>query len=128
MPHHRAYMTRRAQLRRKTELHSPVELVRRRRLRALGKKGKANKRANATMAKEFKGHQFCEGRFNSFCTGYDQLTWAHNAKRRKRPNLTHAALLCRNCHDSIEHLPPAEMMHIVDSIVANRPSRAVITA
>lgn len=96
-------------------------IVRRRRaaLKA-GKKSYANKRANATLAKEFKGEPYCEARFPHDCTRDRFLTWAHNAKRRKNPDLLHAALLCQNAHNCIEYLPPEEMKMIVDGIIKQR--------
>lgn len=92
-------------------------LRRRRSLLQIGKKGRANKKANASLAKNYKGEQYCQAKFPHDCTGREFLTWAHNAKRRKNPDLLHAALICRNAHDAIEYLPPDEMMRIVDEIV-----------
>jgi hypothetical protein len=82
------------------------------------------------MATEFKGHQFCEARFPHECTGREQLTWAHNAKRRKlsTEDLTHAALICVNAHNIIEVLPPEEMRRIVDEIIADRPNKQMEAA
>lgn len=104
-----------------------IELVRRRRLRALGKKGKANQRANRILAREFKGPHYCEATFPHDCTGSEQLTWAHNMKRRKQPDLLHAALICRNAHDIIEIKPAEEMMRIVDGIILERSDRELMS-
>lgn len=92
-------------------------------LKRIGKKGKENQKANATLAKTFKGAQFCEARFPHDCTGSEQLTWAHNMKRRKQPDLLHAALICVNAHNIIEVLPPEDMKRIVDGIIDNRTNR-----
>lgn len=88
-----------------------------------GKKTRANQKANAQLAKDYIASglpQYCEGRFPHDCTRSQMLTWAHNAKRRKRPDLSHAALLCQNGHYAIEVLPPDEMRAIVDEIVEAR--------
>lgn len=79
-----------------------------------------NRRANAVLAKTFKGERYCEARFPHDCTKGDFLTWAHNAKRRKNPDLLHAALICQNAHHCIEYLPPEEMKAIVDGIIEQR--------
>nr|ALS89864.1 YccJ-like protein [uncultured bacterium] len=96
-------------------------------LEPLGKKGRENRKANAKLAKDFieSGQaQVCEANFPHECTRYDQLTWAHNAKRRKKPDLTHAALLCQNAHNRIEFLPADEMKQIVDEIIERRKEAA----
>lgn len=86
----------------------------------MGKKGYANKKANAILARDFKGEKYCEARFPHDCSGSEFLTWAHNMKRRKNPDLLHAALLCRNAHECIEYLPPEDMKRIVDEIIERR--------
>lgn len=101
----------------KRKLVDYPSLRRRRTALKAGKKSRANKRANATLAKNYKGEQYCQATFPHDCTGSHQLTWAHNAKRRKNPDLLHAALICRNAHEAIEYLPPEEMKAIVDEIV-----------
>ena len=88
-----------------------------------GKKTRANQRANRILARDFHGSRHCEATFPHDCTGSEQLTWAHNMKRRKQPDPTHAALICRNAHDLIEILPPDEMRAIVDEIVASRQTQ-----
>lgn len=85
-----------------------------------GKKGKANKKANALLAKTYTGEKYCEARFPHECSGSSFLTWAHNAKRRKNPDLLHAALICQNAHNAIEFLPPEQMKRIVDGIIEGR--------
>jgi hypothetical protein len=96
--------------------------LRRTPLRRVGKKGKLNQKANRILAKEFKGPQYCEATFPHDCTGSEQLTWAHNAKRRKlsTEDLTHAALICINAHNVIEVKSPEEMKAIVDEIIQIR--------
>lgn len=86
----------------------------------VGRKTKANRKANAQLVKEYIGERYCEARFPHECTGQHFLTWAHNAKRRKNPNLLHAALICCNAHNVIEFLPPEQMKQIVDGIIERR--------
>lgn len=94
------------------------------RLNRRGKKGKVNQKANATMAKEFKGDQFCEGRLPG-CWGWNWLSWAHHSKRRKLSvgELTIAALLCVPCHNVIEAMKPEEMKSTILRIIDNRANR-----
>jgi hypothetical protein len=114
-------VNRRAQIKR-TEFKKAEYRTRLRRvaLRKIGKKGKENVRANRILAKNFTGHQYCEAKFPHDCTGREQLTWAHNMKRRKKPDLLRAALICVNAHNAVEFLPPEEMKRIVDEIVSSR--------
>lgn len=110
-PEHKGFKPRTASLKRGTKRLGP------------GKKTKANRSANVILAKRFIESglpQYCEARFEHECTGSHQLTWAHNKKRRKLPDLLHAALICQNAHNAIEFLPPEEMKAIVDEIVARR--------
>lgn len=92
----------------------------------IGKQGKLNKKANATLAKTFIESglpQYCEARFEHECSGASMLTWAHNAKRRKQPDLLHAALLCQTAHQIIEVKSPEVMMQIVDGIISARATQ-----
>lgn len=98
----------------------------RRQMSRIGAKGRANKKANATLAKTFIESglpQYCEARFEHECSGASMLTWAHNAKRRKQPDLLHAALLCQTAHQIIEVKPPEEMKRIVDGIILARATQ-----
>jgi hypothetical protein len=108
---------------RKTRMKAGKGFAVRKGINKVGKQGRANKRANATLAKRYIESglpQRCEARFLHACTGEAQLTWAHNAKRRKKPDLLHAALICQNAHNAIEYLPPEQMGAIVDQIIAAR--------
>jgi hypothetical protein len=93
----------------------------RRALNPVGKKGKLNKKANATMAKNFKGVQYCEARLKG-CWGDVALSWAHHSKRRRLTpeELTVAALVCIPCHDQLEVLPAEEMKTRILELIAKR--------
>lgn len=57
------------------------------------------------------------------CTRDNFLTWAHGCKRRKLIGDeldTLVILACQNCHNAIEFLPPAEMLAIVEGVIARR--------
>jgi hypothetical protein len=88
-----------------------------------GKKMRLNQKANRMLARDFKGPQYCEAAFPHDCTGSHFLTWAHNMKRRKGPDLLHAALICVNAHNIIEVKSPEEMKMIVDGIISSRAER-----
>lgn len=113
----------RQSLRRKEKERVNSHLVRRRRaeLNRIGKKGKANKKANATLAKEFKGSHYCEARLQG-CWGNVALSWSHHSKRRKlsTEELSEAALMCIPCHEQWEHLPPDELKANVKGLTAKR--------
>lgn len=94
--------------------------MKRSQLNRLGKKGKANRKANALLAKTYTGEKYCEARFPHECSGSSFLTWAHNCKRRKNPDLLHAALICQTAHQIIEVRPADEMRQIVDEIIERR--------
>lgn len=93
----------------------------RRRLNALGKQGKVNRRANRILAATFKGSQFCEARLPG-CWGNAALSWSHHSKRRKlsAEELTEAALMCVPCHEQWEHLSPEELKANVKGLIAKR--------
>lgn len=111
----------RSQLRR-TEWKRPTHIVRRSRaaLKA-GKQTYANKRANATLAKEFKGEHTCEAKLEG-CLGQCWLSWAHPAKRRNLTpeELTTAALCCVPCHEKLERLSHEDMRVAVMEIIERR--------
>lgn len=85
-----------------------------------GKKTRANRKANALLAKTYTGEKYCEAKFPHECTGTSFLTWAHNCKRRKNPDLLHAALICCNAHQILEVKSPEVMKQMVDGMIERR--------
>lgn len=95
-----------------------------RRLKTIDKQGKINQKANAQLARDFKGPQYCEARLPG-CWGDVALSWSHHSKRRKlsAEELTEAALMCVPCHEQWEHLPPEELKANVKGLIAKRETQ-----
>lgn len=86
-----------------------------------GKRTIANRRANAVLAKTFKGERTCEAKLEG-CWKTWALSWAHPAKRRKLSpeELTTAALCCVPCHQKLERLSHEDMRVAVMEIIERR--------
>ena len=54
------------------------------------------------------------------CWRTEALGFAHDAKRRKWPNLARVVLSCNPCHDILENLGPTRMRDEVSRIINKR--------
>lgn len=90
-----------------------------------GKKVRAWSKARRALKVEFMamGITSCELRYEG-CFGDDGLGFAHHSKRRKlKPeDMTTVILVCNQCHDQIERLPPLDMFCLVNETIASRAS------
>lgn len=94
------------------------------RKRGINKRGPGTKAWDAERARlkpKFKavGITTCEIQYPG-CWNDDYLGFAHDAKRRKQPDLGKVILGCNPCHDILENLGPERMKAEVDRIIAGR--------
>lgn len=96
-------------------------LLRKTRLKPIGKKGQAWIDCRAELKVDFKaaGITTCEIR-GPGCTPGNFLGFAHTRKRRNVTDLRRCALLCNHCHAGVEILPEAEMERRLEAIIAHR--------
>ena len=92
-------------------------------LNQVGKKGAEWIKVRNWLRRHFRyaGIMSCEGRLKG-CTFDDMLSWAHCRKRRKllEGEIYHVALLCLNCHNTIERLTHEEMHHEIHLLISKR--------
>jgi hypothetical protein len=97
-------------------------------LNRVGKKGRANAKANRERRPKFEamGVTRCEVNFEGCTGGYD-VTWAHGRKRRKLlPGELEdfVCVACTRCHRRLdEEMTHEEMADKVREIVNNRETR-----
>lgn len=97
-------------------------------LRRVGRRTRKWERVRRQLKCEFtaRGITTCELRLPG-CTYDDQLGFAHRLKRRHittDEELRRVALLCSNCHQTLELNGEAKMCRVIDSLIARRKSRA----
>lgn len=92
-------------------------------LNKVGKKGRANQKANKEIDAEAARHgiTFCEAGLQG-CLGAYMLTRAHSKKRRNivGTEITEAIYACVHCHDIIEGWPEHQMTAFVRRKIAER--------
>lgn len=72
---------------------------------------------------EVAGITSCEFRYRG-CWKDNALGFAHDAKRRKQPNLRYVALSCNPCHDLLEVMGPEKMKAEVDRVINAREKQS----
>lgn len=94
-------------------------------IRAVGKKGRANAKANKEIDAEAARHgiTFCEIKFTG-CLGSFMLQRCHSKKRRniKGDEIKEAIYGCHSCHEIIELWPEERMTAFVRERLATRTS------
>lgn len=90
------------------------------RLRA-GRKTKAWAAERARLKPRFAAARItsCEFAYEG-CWRDDALGFAHDAKRRKQPDLSVVALACNSCHDKLELMGPEQMFAEVHRVIDAR--------
>lgn len=130
-------LSRRSRIKRTKELErGTLEVVRRRRrLNALGKKGKENRKVvRAKKAEHIKnGLTSCELRISEHCTPFENLDFSHSMKRRfmgkwgspeRAVNTNESVVACRNCHRiADEEMSHDEMLALHKRVIADRANK-----
>lgn len=107
----------------------PVKALKRTPLKQIGKKGRANAKANKVIDAELAKNDIrhCEAQLSP-CVGSIMLTRAHSKKRRNivGDEITEAIYACIPCHNIIEAWPEPRMTAFVREKISAREKQSSI--